>query len=84
MNCQHCGDQVCIRHEREGVIHRHGRYGCRNRKPGQEPTVAEVEPWAEERLLIASMVKIPVEDKKTAHIGRRRPKSRDESYEEYE
>lgn len=79
MNCLHCGDQVCIRDERvEGVIHKNGRYSCRNRKPGETPTVATVEPWAEKQLLITAQVKVPPGES-SVRSGRSRHK-----YEEYE
>ncbi len=63
MRCIHCGDDVTIRHEREGLIHKKSAlYGCRvvKSEKGTHPTVAEVQDAAaEERLRIALSVRVP-------------------------
>jgi hypothetical protein len=79
--CIHCGDQVCIRHEREGLIHKHGRYTCRNRKPDGNVTVAQVsDVTAEQRLRLAASVKLPAQQPEVQR-GRRKPK--EEEYDRY-
>lgn len=70
MQCENCGDPVCIRDAREGVIHKNGRYGCRTRHNGQL-ACAEVTGDAEQRLLLAASVKVPVEEPKNDR--RRKP-----------
>ncbi len=81
MLCIHCGDQVCIRHEREGVIHKHGRYVCRQKQDGQD-TVAEVrDVAAERRLLLAASIRQP--ETEPDAIKRSRRKLRDDDYDPY-
>lgn len=61
MRCIHCGDDVTIRDDREGLIHKKStKYGCRvvKSEKGAPLTVAEVQDAAaEDRLRIALSVK---------------------------
>lgn len=83
MLCIHCGDQVCFRCETEGLIHKNGKYVCRNHKPGDKFTVASVgDAAAEKRLRVAAMVKLPISKPESVQRGRQR-KAKDEDYDRY-
>lgn len=62
MQCENCGDQVALRHEREGIIHKNGRYTCRTRRNNQY-TCASIGVQEEKILKALSTVKVPDEPK---------------------
>lgn len=78
MYCVNCNDSVTIRDEREGLVHKNGRYGCRTKSDGKLTVAQVVDAAALTRLRVSVSVKVPERNNQPAPVRKGRSNGKDE------